>query len=378
TDPAVPRDEPYPWVEDARRPRARTGRPQHRYHRGVPGDPRQGRRLLRRCNPAAPACQGDQERPTSRETPRVPARRRAVRGVRHQGRRADRSVLGAQRARGPRGRGRARRPDGARARRRHHRARRRRAVRAPGGAPARVRRVQEDDLALDPGDRARTPNLTRRGQASPSFGRNIARELLRTDREASLPRHRGAEARARKVSRDPRRPPRHEPRRPAPPQARAATRPPHALSDLTVRTRAEQALEPRTDARAWGKGARGDRFTGWLVGVPEGWHVFNDVPIGQLGANIDHVVVGPGGTFTVNTKNRSGKVWLAPRTLLVNGVKTDYLPKAAREAARASDLVSAALGRTVPIRAVLAIVADDWAVKGQPSDVFVGGPRSVK
>jgi Nuclease-related domain. len=63
--------------------------------------------------------------------------------------------------------------------------------------------------------------------------------------------------------------------------------------------------------------------------------VFNDVPIGQLGANIDHVVVGPGGTFTVNTKNRSGKVWLAPRTLLVNGIKTDYLPKAAGEAARA-------------------------------------------
>jgi len=146
-----------------------------------------------------------------------------------------------------------------------------------------------------------------------------------------------------------------------------------------VRTLAEQALGRKTDARAWRKGARGERFTGWLFGrLPEGWHVFNDVPIGQLGANIDHVVVGPGGTFTVNTKNRSGKVWLAPRTLLVNGVKTDYLPKAAREAARASDLVSGALGRTVPIRSVLAIVADDWAIKGQPSDVYVGSPRSVK
>jgi hypothetical protein len=143
-------------------------------------------------------------------------------------------------------------------------------------------------------------------------------------------------------------------------------------------TLAEQARAADRRARV-AQGRAGERLTGWLFGrLPEGWQVFNDVPIGQLGAYIDHVVVGPGGVFTVNTKNRSGKVWLAPRTLLVNSIKTDYLPKAAGEAARASDLVSAALGRTVPIRAVLAIVADDWAIKGQPSDVYVGGPRSVK
>ena len=78
---------------------------------------------------------------------------------------------------------------------RHHRPRRRRALRAPGGAPARVRRVQEDDLPLDPRDRPRTPDLTRHGQASPSSGRNIVRELLRTHRGAPLPRHHGADAR---------------------------------------------------------------------------------------------------------------------------------------------------------------------------------------
>ena len=154
---------------------------------------------------------------------------------------------------------------------------------------------------------------------------------------------------------------------------------PELRAEHPVRTLAEKPLGRTTDAHAWRNRTRGEWFTSWPFGrLPEGWHVFNDVPIGQLGANIDHVVVGPGGTFTVNTKNRSGKVWLAPHTLLVNGIKTDYLPKAAREAARASDLVSTALGRTVAIRAVLAIVADDWAIKGQPSDVYVGGPRSVK
>jgi hypothetical protein len=90
------------------------------------------------------------------------------------------------------------------------------------------------------------------------------------------------------------------------------------------------------------------------------------------------MVVGPAGVFTVNTKNVSGKVWLAPRTLLVNGRKTDWLPKAAREAARASRLLSAPLGRTVPVMGVLAVFADDWTIKNRPTDVHVGTPRGVK
>jgi hypothetical protein len=100
-----------------------------------------------------------------------------------------------------------------------------------------------------------------------------------------------------------------------------------------IRSLAARALGKRTDERAWRKGARGERFSGWLLGrLPEGWHIFHDIPVGRRGANIDHVVVGPAGVFTVNTKNRKGEVWLAPRTLLVNGHKTDYLPEAAREA----------------------------------------------
>lgn len=48
----------------------------------------------------------------------------------------------------------------------------------------------------------------------------------------------------------------------------------------------------------------------------------NDIPVGERGANIDHLVVDVG-IFTVNMKNLSGKVWVAPRTLLVNGRKAD-------------------------------------------------------
>jgi hypothetical protein len=89
-------------------------------------------------------------------------------------------------------------------------------------------------------------------------------------------------------------------------------------------------------------------------------------------------VVGPSGVFTVNTKNVKGSVWLAPRTLLLNGQWTDWLPKAAREARRASRSLSAALGRSVTVTGVLAVLADDWTIKEMPTDVHVGTPRGVK
>lgn len=88
------------------------------------------------------------------------------------------------------------------------------------------------------------------------------------------------------------------------------------------------------------KGRQGEAFVGWLLGrLPDGWSVFSDIEVGTGDANIDHLAIGPGGVVTVNTKNLGGKVWVAPRALLHNGRKTNYLPKAAREAERAGALV---------------------------------------
>jgi len=135
----------------------------------------------------------------------------------------------------------------------------------------------------------------------------------------------------------------------------------------------------RTHARVWQRGANGERFVGFILGrLPQGWHVFHDVPVGERGANIDHVVVGPSGAFTINAKNLTGKIWVGPRSIRHNGHPTDFLPKAAYEAARASRLLTAAVGRTVEVRGALAILADDWTITEKPTDVQVGGPRGVK
>ena len=142
-----------------------------------------------------------------------------------------------------------------------------------------------------------------------------------------------------------------------------------------------RSLLPRehTEERAWRKGANGERFVGFVLGrLPDAWSVFNDIPVGERGANIDHVVIGPGGTFTLNAKNLTGKVWIGSRSVRHNGYPTDYLPKAASEASRASRLLTAAVGSHVEVKGVLAILADDWTIKEKPTDVHVGSPRGVK
>lgn len=146
-----------------------------------------------------------------------------------------------------------------------------------------------------------------------------------------------------------------------------------------VRTLLTRFLGVHTDERAWRRGASGERITGWwLERLPDGWYVFHDIPVGTRGANIDHLVIGPGGVFTINTKNLSGSIVVNPRTLTHNGYRTNFLPKASEEARRAAALLSAAIGRPVEVRGLLAILADEWTVKKQPIDVFVGGPRGAK
>ena len=154
----------------------------------------------------------------------------------------------------------------------------------------------------------------------------------------------------------------------------------HALrAERLLRTLVTRALRIHTDERAWRKGANGERVTGfWLGRLPEGWFAFHDIPIGDRGANVDHFVVGPGGVFTINTKNLTGEVRVNPRSIVHNGHRTSFLPKAASEARRAAGLLEAALGKVVQVRGVLAILADEWVIKERPSDVFVGGPRGVK
>lgn len=146
-----------------------------------------------------------------------------------------------------------------------------------------------------------------------------------------------------------------------------------------IRARVDRLLGRRSDELAWRKRALGERVNGsWLGRLPEGWFAFHDIPVGEGGTNVDHVVVGPGGVFTVNTKHLAGAIRVTARTITHEGHRTDYLPEATAEARTASRLLSAAIGRPIDVRPILAILADEWTITTEPADVIVRGPRSAK
>jgi hypothetical protein len=142
---------------------------------------------------------------------------------------------------------------------------------------------------------------------------------------------------------------------------------------LTVLAR---AVGVRTTARSFAIGARGERTVGrslnrWAAAA--GWHVLHAVPVGHRGADIDHVVIGPFGMVTVNTKTTATSVWVGQFGMVVGRTKVDYLPKSRAEARRAAGLVSQAAGWPVPVQpAIVFVGARRFTVqRGGPDDVAV-------
>ncbi|MDQ3742307.1 MAG: NERD domain-containing protein [Actinomycetota bacterium] len=54
----------------------------------------------------------------------------------------------------------------------------------------------------------------------------------------------------------------------------------------------------------WSRGAVSEEKVGALLDAVEGWHVLHDVDLGR--GNVDHLVVGPGGIFAIETKSWQG------------------------------------------------------------------------
>ncbi|MFJ4165567.1 nuclease-related domain-containing protein [Microbacterium sp. NPDC089698] len=128
------------------------------------------------------------------------------------------------------------------------------------------------------------------------------------------------------------------------------------------------------DAQSWYLGAIGELEVGRILDRlgPE-WRTLHAVPVGKRGSDIDHVVIGPGGVFTINTKHHDGaKVWVGGHRILVNGQRTDHLRNADFEATRAAKILGAATHQTVDATPILAIVgAKSIQIKEKPPRVEV-------
>ena len=146
-----------------------------------------------------------------------------------------------------------------------------------------------------------------------------------------------------------------------------------------VRVFLAKVLGVHTAERAWRRGASGEEEVAWqLDKLGPSWRVIHSVPVGSSETDIDHVVIGPPGVFTLNTKNHLGKrVTVYDHAIYVSGVKQPYLGKSKAESRRGSRILSSACGFDVVVNPVVVILASDLVIKGSPKGVDVVGRRKV-
>ena len=138
------------------------------------------------------------------------------------------------------------------------------------------------------------------------------------------------------------------------------------------------ALDVKSDERAWRKGAEGEETVGSRLNrlTNDGWFVLHSVPVGNKGSDIDHVVIGEGGVYTINTKNHPGKkIWVAPHQIRVDGIVEPYLRNSIFEGKRASRFLSAEVGWEVSVKPILVFLTGSFfpnvVIKKMPEDVLI-------
>ncbi|GHD57087.1 hypothetical protein GCM10010336_03760 [Streptomyces goshikiensis] len=158
----------------------------------------------------------------------------------------------------------------------------------------------------------------------------------------------------------------------------------------TVQRLKAKLLRQSSEWDSWYAGLEGERRVGRELErlSPLGWRVLHGVEKSN-GGDIDHLLIGPGGVFSINTKNHQGaSVWVGDSMAKVNGGK----PRPYAAASRAeADFVRRVLGRycafEVPVEPVLVFVgiaslnraATQYAVRiYQEREVAALGPLAGK
>jgi hypothetical protein len=80
-------------------------------------------------------------------------------------------------------------------------------------------------------------------------------------------------------------------------------------------------FRPSPDAVAWRRGAAGERRTARLLDPLErhGWAILHDLAVPGSRANLDHLAIGPGGVFVIDSKQYRGRLQLDPSGRLWHG-----------------------------------------------------------
>lgn len=141
-----------------------------------------------------------------------------------------------------------------------------------------------------------------------------------------------------------------------------------------VRTRLARLLKVHTDERAYRLGAVGEETVGNRLARLDrsSWLVLHDIVVNEKGTNIDHLVIGPPGVFSLNTKHHpKSKVVVTERSFRINGYRENYLPVAVGEAKKVSRLLESTAGFAVSMTAVIVVMGAQLEVRSTPPDVSV-------
>lgn len=147
------------------------------------------------------------------------------------------------------------------------------------------------------------------------------------------------------------------------------------------RTFLARAFNVKTDERAWRIGADGEKEVArQLRKLGPQWRVIHAIPVGNRGSDIDHLVIGPTGVFTINTKTHpDARIWVHGDTIKVNGHNQPYVRNARHEAERAGRLLTRETGISTTVRGIVVFygVRGGFTIKSQPEDVHVTTRREV-
>ncbi|RZU13213.1 nuclease-like protein [Streptomyces sp. BK239] len=120
-----------------------------------------------------------------------------------------------------------------------------------------------------------------------------------------------------------------------------------------------QLLRRPTGWESWRKGLEGERKVGAELNrlARHGWRVLHSIPLADK-VDVDHLLVGPGGVFSINTKHHHKKsVWVGDDSVKVNRGKPEpYARKSRAEAKRVARVLEHYCGFPVPVEPVLVFV----------------------
>lgn len=122
--------------------------------------------------------------------------------------------------------------------------------------------------------------------------------------------------------------------------------------------RSAKGVTLAADAWSWYVGALGEMEVGeMLTALGPEWFVRHAVPIGAGTKDVDHLVIGPGGVFAINTKHHTdASIWVGDYVLRVNNANTHHMKQALSDGRDVARRLTAKVGFPVRVASVLAIL----------------------